>query len=553
MKYLYGCIKNNKLKIAKEVDYYEDNEVVINVCGSNYNQEDYLKLKDLYKKYNEKFSENIDDFIAVYLYDKLNKKMIIIRDRTATQNVYYYLDNENNLYFSNDFMTLINQYKIKKEINIDALTMYFRNYFVNPPETIIKNVYKLEHGHYLKYENNELENKVYYNIIEVFNNIKKENNKNELKDFDAVKKQLENKLTEKIKKYLSEDENTGFYISGGIDSSLTASIASKISDKPINTYSIGFHDKVINEADRSKKIAEYLKANHHELYITEKEAQDIIYKIPEYYSEMFADPSQVATVLLNEYAKKNNVKIAITGDAADQLFCGATMYDTMYKVQKAKRFVNPFNIYLPAKIFKNRKLRYLFSNKDKHYVAQCEMNDFEVLLDGLFIQSENNRFKQEKYIKTNNLQEKRMILDYDTYLCSRVVNKMYTAARYNDINVRSAFLSKDIIEYSFEIPHQYKYYNKNKKYILKQLLYEYVPESLFSKKKHGFSIPTKQWLKTVFYKDLERFSTKEYLDKQNIFNYDKVKELINNIDNKKYTVFIWEYFIFQLWYDKYIN
>ena len=551
MEYLNGSIKHNKFNISKANNIYEDESIYIFVDGIKQNSKQFENIINLYNKHKEEFVNYLDEFINVFLYDKLSNTFIAVRDRTGTQAIYYYLDQENNLMFSNDFMNLIDKYKIDKEINVSALTMYFRNHYVNPPETIIKNVYKLVHGHYLIYKNNKLENREYYSIIDKFNKNRIDREYN----FNEIKKTLNSKIESKVKEYLklNSSKNTGFFISGGIDSSLVSAIASKVSKDSINTYSIGFYDEKINEANKSKRIAEYLKSNHHELYISENEAAEIIYKIPEYYNELFADPSEVATVILNEYAKKNNVELAITGDGADQLFCGAGVYDTLYKTQKIKNIINPFNIYISADRFNNRKLKYLFSNKSKYYASQCEMNDFDSKLEGLFNQTEDTRFKQEKLIKTSNLQERRMILDFDTFMCDRVVNKMNTAAHKNNIETRSPFLSKDIIEYSFKIPHKYKYYNKCKKYILKQLLYSYIPEKYFSDNKQGFSIPTMKWLKTIFKKDLDRFSAKTYLNKQGIFNYNKVQELLNKIDDKGFTIIIWDYFIFQLWYDKYIN
>ena len=336
-------------------------------------------------------------------------------------------------------------------------------------------------------------------------------------------------------------------------------LCSKNSKKPVNTFSIGFYETKYDESNKSSLIAKQCKTNHHKLLVTEEMAINSVNEIIDYYGQPFADPSEVATIILNKYAKENNIDVVITGDGADQLFCGGGVYDTLYKVSKSKRIINPFNMQISSKLlFNNRKLNYLFGNKN--YPSQCEVNYDELSIKGLFKENKDSiiRFKQENDINSNNIQEKRMILDYDTFICDRVVHKMNIAAQKNNIETNSPFLKSDIIEYSFKIPHKWKYkINKDeciKKYILKEILYDYIPKEIIDTKKRGFSIPTKEWLDTYFKDELKRVSSKKYIEKQKIFNYDIVKHLISNIDKGNRIVQnVWDFFIFQLWYDKNIK
>ena len=167
----------------------------------------------------------------------------------------------------------------------------------------------------------------------------------------------------------------------------------------------------------------------------------------------------------------------------------------------------------------------------------------EKYIKGLFKDNGTKRFEQEKLIESKDWQEKRLILDFDTYACDGVITKMSIAAKKNSIEVRSPFLTKELIEYAFKVPHLYKYYNKNKKYILKQILYDYIPKEYFSDQKKGFGIPTKDWLSRYFYDDLLRVSSKEFIEQQNIFNYDVLKGLIKNIDQYIYYLRFYGIFI----------
>ena len=146
-----------------------------------------------------------------------------------------------------------------------------------------------------------------------------------------------------------------------------------------------------------------------------------------------------------------------------------------------------------------------------------------------------------------------MIIDLNSFISDRVNTKIERASSRNGIDIKSPFLSTELIERSFRIPHKYKYYKRIKKYILKEILFKYVPREYFSAKKRGFSIPTKKWLKSYLYDDLQRVSTKEYIEKQNIFNYDALHKLIGNIDDNNATQAIWNFYMFQLWYDEYMK
>lgn len=233
------------------------------------------------------------------------------------------------------------------------------------------------------------------------------------------------------------------------------------------------------------------------------------------------------------------------------MFCGSRVYDLIKECQFLQTVFNPLHIHIPPKLIKKRKIFYTFCNNDKRYKSQCDVSFFETVLEGLFKDSGQKRYEEEK-INSKNWQEKRMILDFDTYSCCRINTKMGTAANKNNIEVRSPFLNTDLIEYSFRIPHKYKYYKTIKKYVLKEILFDYIPRELFSEKKKGFDIPTKKWLKTYLYNDLNRVASQEFIENQKIFNYEKLQELIKDIDNYKTTQILWDFYMFQLWYEEYM-
>ncbi len=530
-----GYVNNSEFKYNTDLPKIDNKNIFLAIDG-NIEKEYLNEIIDKYNRLGFDFINGIKDFISIYLYDKKEKKLLIINDRIGAKKVYYYQEN-NKLYFSNDLNKLTSN---NKNINISCLSMYFRHHYIPEPYTIYQDIFKLEHGHYIVFNNGKVNNVCYWDIVKLFNERKVIN------DYNQVENELSKLINKKIKEYTKNKKNIGIYLSSGIDSSLVTSFYKELYPKNTNTFSIGFEIEEYNEANSSKQISEYLKTNHHELIIKNMDAKEIVNKIFDYYSEPFGDASAVATIILNEYAKKNKIKIALTGDGSDQLFCGAGVYDFFYKINKYSKILNPLHIRLNNKLVKNNRLFFLFSNVPKKYRAQIDFINDEKKIKDLFIDNGIKRFEYDE-IKTNNLQEERMILDLDTFMAQRVLPKMCIAAKKNNIDIIPPYLSHDVIEYTFRIPHKYKYHNKIKKYILKQLLFKKIPSSFFSKKKKGFAIPVKEWLKTTLNTDLKRVSTKEYLNKQNIFNYEKVQSLINNIDNNSNLV--WDYYMFQLWYE----
>ena len=547
------CNDNTKLLSTKDLIICIDGEInnkeeICEKLDINYTSDVEL-LKELYIKYNEEFINKIEGFFVIALYDKEKNKLFLIRDKIGTKQLYYYIKN-NDICFASELKAIIKYPEFEKKINYNALSRYFRYTYINPPQTIFENTYKIEHGHYIVWQNGKIQNKTYWDGIEKFNDL----SKHQIKDFQEAKTNLEDMIKKYLEMIIRSNNNFGIYLSGGVDSSLVAAICSKISKSPVNTFSIGFFEKERNEAENAKKIAEYLKTNHHEIYIGEDKLLETIKKVPEYYDEPFSDASEIPTIILNEFACKNNIKIAITGDGADQLFCGSTIYDKIYRREK---IFNPLNIKLEWKIIKNTKLHHIYANNNPKNQTQSDIEYKEKQFNGLFRENDKKRYNFEDKINSKNWQVKRMMIDVNTFLPNRINTKTNRPSNTNGIEIKSPFLANNIIEYSFKIPQKYKYHKKNKKYIFKQILYKYIPEELFDKKKRGFGVPISKWLTTYLYQDLMRVSNKEFIEKQNIFNYEKLSELLEKIKNDKYqervSQILWNLYIFQLWYIKYFE
>lgn len=525
-----------------------DNIYVV-VDGNFKNTESIIEL---YKKYGESFIYQLKGYYAFALFDKKINKLILGRDPLGTKPLYYYIDG-NTIVFASELKSIIKYPKFIKNINNNALSLYFRYSYINEPDTIFENTFKLEHGHFLVFNSGNIINKTYWNCIDSYNS----NSRKCIKDFNIAKKTVEDMLVHNLESMIMDNKKAGIYLSGGIDSSLVTSLlCKKLKIKNIDTFSIGFYEKERNEAEKSKRIAKYLRTNHHEHYINEKDILETIKKVPLYYDEPFADASQIPTIILNEFAKKNGVELAISGDGADQIFCGSTIYDKLYKLQKMHKLINPLNLNISKKMINNTKLKYIFRNTNIKCQSQVDAIFKEYYFKGLFIEKNKHIYEYDKSINNRSWQVKRMIIDIDTFLAVRLNTKTDRCASNNGINMQSPFLSTELVDYSFKIPQKYKYYHSNKKFILKEILFDYLPKDLLENGKKGFGIPIIKWINRYLYNDILRLSEQNFIKKQSIFDYDILKQLLNIIKDKNvdsnYGQILWNYYMFQLWYEKYM-
>ncbi|MCX6723491.1 MAG: asparagine synthase (glutamine-hydrolyzing), partial [Candidatus Staskawiczbacteria bacterium] len=275
---------------------------------------------------------------AFAIWDKTKEKLFLVRDRAGVKPLYYY--HKDNLFlFSSELKSFHQHPKFEKEINFDALALFLQFGYILAPHTIFQDAYKLNPGHYLEIDKNgSLKEIKYWDITDYY--LEKPINKPE----DEIEKELEQILIESFNYRMVSDVPVGVFLSGGIDSSLVAALLQTNSKNSIKTFTIGFNEKEYNEAPYAKKIARHLKTDHNEIYCTSKDALEIIPKLSEIYDEPFGDSSSIPTYLVSKFARQQ-VKVALSADAGDELFCGYSRYELLnnyYKIiQKTPSFLLP--------------------------------------------------------------------------------------------------------------------------------------------------------------------------------------------------------------------
>jgi asparagine synthase (glutamine-hydrolysing) len=332
----------------------------------------------------------------------------------------------------------------------------------------------------------------------------------------------------------------GTFLSGGIDSSTVTAIAQNISNQPIKTFSIGFKEAKFNESEHAKKVSDYLQTDHHEFIVTENDALGMVDKMLSAYGEPYADTSAIPTMLVSKLARKH-VTMTLSGDGGDELFLGYGMYDW------AKRLNNPLvklmrqPIALVLSQMGNRYKRasgvfnYKSNKRIKSHIFSQEQYFFgEEELDEL-LQPEYRQhilFDEDfTHLKRNlSAQEEQSLFDIKHYLKDDLLVKVDVASMQFSLEARTPFLDYRIVEFALNLSEDLKKKNGTTKYLLKEVLYDFVPKKLFNRPKWGFSIPLAKWLKNDLHYLIEKYLSEEMVAKNAIADFEKVRSLVNRFE-----------------------
>lgn len=507
-----------------------------------------------YEKWGTDCFRRFNGMFAIAIYELKKKKLILARDRMGKKPLYFYCE-KGHFVFGSELKPIIKYPFFKKEIDKDVLSHFFCNKYLAAPLSIYKNTYKMIPGTYLVYENSTYEIYPFWKIGEAY----REGEKyavNNCRDGIAL---LDQTIQKAVEDRLVADVPVGTFLSGGIDSTLITVLAQKALKKPIRTYSIGFFDKERNEAPYAAEIARYIGTDHHEYYIGENDIFEMIDDMVYYYDEPFSDSSQLPTMLVSKCAA-DEITVALSGDGGDELFCGYKMYDWTWIAQHVD-FLGDVFFHIPGASQLVEKmspeLQAFLNNRNQNTKVQL-FNDVMITETEKILGSTayNIKYSQERDLKMKNWQIRRMLLDMQTYLPDEVLAKTDRASMKYSLEVRCPLLDVNVVEASFRIPQKYKYHQLDKKYILKQLTYQYVPEKLLDRPKKGFGVPLRRWLRTILKEEVEHYADFKILKQQGIFDGEAVKKLIEKqriSDKVMYSSLLWSFFVFQKWYQMYIE
>ena len=514
-----------------------------------------------YEIYGTSFFEKLDGMFAFAIYDFTNQQCIIARDRIGEKPLYYYKD-ENIFLFGSELKSLLATDFVSKEIDQNALSCYFQLTYIPAPMCIIKDVKKLEAATYMVINcNGDIYKEKYWDII-IDDDEKYDN-------YDLCKKNLKDLVYKSVEKRMISDVPIGAFLSGGFDSSIIVGVMSDISNRPCDTFTIGFKEKQYDESALAELVSKKNNTNHHILMLDWEETKKDIDKILDNIDEPFADPSLIATY---EVSKKTReyVKVALTGDAGDELFAGYDKYLISYYSQKYNNIppiirkglienivkIMPYNSDIVRKANKviNSANMDIYEQRKQMMSLGFKSDEIIKLMPDVKINNMEFIKKYYEYLADSDEQKRAQYVDIKTVLEGCMLPKVDRASMLASLETRVPLLNREIIEFAFNVPTKFKINKTDKKIIFKDTFKDMLPQELFKAPKHGFNVPIRGWLENELFLKLKKYSSEEFIRKQGIFDYNYVQYLINihmahKIDKNRE---LWTFYVFQDWYERYI-
>ncbi len=493
----------------------------------------------LYEEKKEKCLELLNGIFAFAIYDIKNKELFLARDRVGVKPLYYYSDDEKFI-FSSEIKAIL-EHDIKREIDPEALNHYFRLMYVPAPLTMFKGIYKLPQAHYLKasleIENWKLEIVRYWDIADT----------KEIKSKQEIIGKIQDLMKKSVRGQLISDRPVGIFLSGGIDSTSVLGIAKELSQNKIKTFSVGFdiedpNNKFNADLKLARETSKFYNTEHHELIIKSEDILNNLERVVYHMDEPVAEPTQISTILLAEYAKKE-VAVVLGGDGGDELFGGYKRYYYSYILD---RYFPVKPNFLMAKLY----ARFMFQKEEEiGKILNREINNSAI----------TNKFFSKK---TKNYHvgfaKNFMLTDLNAWLVDESLMRTDKMTMAHGLEQRVPVLDHHLVELSAKIPSKYKMANKEQgKAIFIQAMKQYLPEHILkSDKKKVWLTPMSEWLRG----DLNGFA-KEVLssdycpETEKYFDFNGIKSIFDDhIEKRKYNLnLIWALITFQIWYKQYIG
>ena len=540
--------------------YNEDKSKVIIFNGEIYNfeplREDLIKkghtfttktdtevILHGYEEYSEKILDKLRGMFAFVIYDKNTKELFAARDFYGIK-PFYYAKMGNTLIFGSEIKSFLIHPHFKKELNSKMLEYYLTFQYSPGNETFFKNVYKLMPGHYLKYKNGKLEVKKYYEI---------KFKEDKTKTYDEWKKGIKQRLADSIKAHKISDVEVGSFLSSGVDSSFIA--ASSDVDK---TFTVGFNNEKYSEISYAKDLSEKINTQNISKVITKEEYFKKLPNIIYYMDEPVADPSAIALYFVTELASEN-VKVSLSGEGADEIFGGYNIYQEpltdawYYKLPYPIRFV----IGKVASIFPHKRgINFLIRRGKKledRFVGNAFIFNNHEVKKILKNKRQTKGFQdltKPYYEKVKDKDEvtKMHYIDFNFWLIGDILTKADKMSMANSLEGRVTFLDRPLIDYALGLPTEFKTDKNTTKKIFRDIASEVLEDKVSTKKKLGFPVPIRVWLKEDETYESVR---KVFMQDNKFFNQKAILKILDDhkkgkADNSRK---IWTIYVFLIWYE----
>lgn len=515
---------------------------------------------------------------AFALWDQAERILYLVRDRLGIKPLYYSWVNGTFL-FGSELKALRAHAHFEAQIDRGALALLMRHNYIPHPYSIYEGVKKLPPGTLLKVDSPEQDAQpvAFWSARE----IAEEGSLNQVSlDPQAATGHLEELLRDAVRLRMLADVPLGAFLSGGVDSSTVVALMQSMSARPIRTFSIGFDESGYNEAPYAAAVAKHLGTDHTELYVSSADAQAVIPQLPCFYDEPFSDSSQIPTYLVSRLARQS-VTVALSGDGGDELFAGYPRYELAAKTAASLKMIPRFaragagralrllsaetwnQLFrrmapiIPKKLMARRpgeqmdRLASLLEADSSDQVYLSIVSHWDTLSELVPGAVEHPTALTDPHRQAF-LQDpisRMMYLDLVSYLPDDILTKVDRASMAVSLEARVPILDHRVVEFAWKLPMALRVRNGKEKWLLRQLLYKFVPPPLIDRPKMGFGMPIGVWLRGSLRDWAEELLNPTQLKQKGFFNPTLVRrvwnEHISGARNWQYR--LWNVLMFQAW------
>jgi len=525
-----------------------------------------------YQQWGERCLDKFIGMFAFVIFNTKTKNLFIGRDRAGIKPLFIY-KNEGLFFFASELKPFHEHPGFKKELNVSAAYAFLQYGSVPTPHCIFNHCIKLKPGHYISTTVDDsfaLKPIQYWNVYDAYNKPKLDIS------IEDAKTKTELILKSACEYRMVADVPVGVFLSGGYDSTAVTALLQKERTEKLKTYTISVPDIGLNEAPYAKRTAELLGTDHTETECSAKDAIDLIAKLPFFYDEPFADSSAIPTTLVSKIAKQD-VTVALSADAGDEVFAGYNRYEMILKygakMNRIPGFVRKSMAgvmqAIPANSIPVLRGKYNFAQryeKTKTILRDHSSRNLMLSLSQLFTDDQMKKLAIHEfnslptYYDSTELRNPTplsfaMAMDYQTYLLDDILQKVDRASMSASLESREPFLDHRVIEWAAQLPDDYKFRKGEKKWLLKEIVHQYIPKSEMDRPKMGFAIPIESWLKNELREQVEHYLSARKIQETGLFLPEEITKLKDAFLNgrKEYGVKIWYLFSFMMWYEKWMT
>ena len=559
--------------------FNEDNSIELVYNGEIYNYRDlYAELSakghvfktkcdteviiHAYEEWGVEAVKKFNGMFAFVLWDDREKRFWVVRDRLGIKPLYYFWDGKIFLCAS-EIKALLASGKVKAECNEKVLDAYFSLGYVPGPQTMFRNIVKLNPGNFILLKGRNLKEIEYWDFADV-----EENNF----DLSQAKEKVKDILADSVNKRLMSDVPLGVFLSGGLDSSAVTALMSEVvpGDQPIKTFTVSYDSKYkVGEDKYAKIVADRFKTEHHVFKLEPDDFFASIETLIEFAEEPIVEPAAIALQHISKLARQYAI-VLLSGEGSDEVFGGYQLYDFMLKLNGFSRFMPKFAsrmfkmlsgisssvkikkyadwLSLPVERCYQGTSSYLTGSIKKSFYSDAFMakksNYLEETFDGYF-----EKVKHKKY-----LLNKLLYVDTKTWLADDLLVKADKMTMSASVELRVPFLDHRLVELGAKIGSSAKICNGQGKFVLKKIMERYLPKEIIYRQKKGFPVPTQNWFSEGIFKKIKE-NINDNIRGTNYFDRRFVDKMLNEQNNNTadHSKLLMMLLVFNFWREKHLN